>query len=100
MASLGSQRSSLKARPHPQTLHNLHAVFFSPQAAHKKVLDVANMLGLSNDLIRIIERREGVDKLIVYGGMFLTLCLLAWCWSYMSSKSGGEGEVMNEAPPG
>ena len=54
------------------------------QAAHKKVLDVANTMGLSQSLIRIIERREFVDKMIVYGGMLLTLGLLAWCWSYLA----------------
>jgi hypothetical protein len=71
-----------------------------PQAAHKKVLDVANTLGLSNSLIRIIERREGMDKLIVYGGMFLTLCLLAWCYSYMTGTIDvGEQQASGSAGP-
>ena len=57
------------------------------QAAHKKVLDVANTMGLSQSLIRIIERREFVDKMIVYVGILLTLGLLAWCWSYLGAAA-------------
>lgn len=36
------------------------------------MLDVANMLGLSNTVMRFIERRATQDKLIMIGGMLLT----------------------------
>lgn len=36
------------------------------------MLDVANMLGLSNTVMRLIERRATQDKLIMIGGMLLT----------------------------
>ncbi|TWW70196.1 Golgi SNAP receptor complex member 2 27 kDa [Takifugu flavidus] len=39
---------------------------------HKKMLDVANMLGLSNTVMRLIERRATQDKFIMIGGMLLT----------------------------
>ncbi|XP_074551975.1 Golgi SNAP receptor complex member 2 [Halichoeres trimaculatus] len=39
---------------------------------YKKMLDVANMLGLSNTVIRLIERRATQDKFIMIGGMLLT----------------------------
>lgn len=42
------------------------------QGTHKKMLDVANMLGLSNTVMRLIERRATQDKLIMIGGMLLT----------------------------
>ncbi|XP_034567436.1 Golgi SNAP receptor complex member 2 isoform X1 [Notolabrus celidotus] len=42
------------------------------KGTHKKMLDVANMLGLSNTVMRLIERRATQDKLIMIGGMLLT----------------------------
>lgn len=47
------------------------------KGAKKKMLDVANVLGISHSVIRMIEGREKVDALIVYGGMiFVTLIVL------------------------
>ena len=54
------------------------------KGAHRKLLDVANTLGLSNFIIRAIERRESVDKLIVYGGMLFVLGFIWLLWSYFS----------------
>ncbi|AWP19189.1 putative Golgi SNAP receptor complex member 2 [Scophthalmus maximus] len=42
------------------------------KGTHKKMLDVANMLGLSNTVMRLIERRATTDKFIMIGGMLLT----------------------------
>lgn len=39
------------------------------QAAKTKALDVINSLGLSDSLLRVIERRQSMDKYITYGGM-------------------------------
>lgn len=43
----------------------------------KKILDAANHLGLSQNVIRYIERRSAQDKWIFYGGMVLTV-LIIW----------------------
>ncbi|OBZ86160.1 Protein transport protein bos1 [Choanephora cucurbitarum] len=44
----------------------------------KKILDTANHLGISQNVIRFIERRSAQDKWIFYGGMILTcLCIYA-----------------------
>lgn len=64
LSSLGDQRSSLKN-------------------AHRKVLDIANRIGLSSSLLRVIERRDIVDKWIVYGGMVFTLVFLYICVTYL-----------------
>lgn len=61
VSNLGSQRDRLKG-------------------AHRKLLDVANVLGLSNSLIGVIERRDWGDKWLVYGGILLTILLLWFCW--------------------
>lgn len=49
-----------------------HYCLGSAQGTHKKMLDVANMLGLSNTVMRLIERRATQDKFIMIGGMLLT----------------------------
>lgn len=65
ITSLRDQRSTLKG-------------------AHKKILDVMNTLGLSNTVMRLIERRTYQDKFILYGGMIVT-CLCMWfIWRYFS----------------
>lgn len=52
--------------------------FFFLQKTQKKILDTANHLGLSQNVIRYIERRSAQDKWIFYGGMIITLlCLWA-----------------------
>ena len=63
--SLGEQRGRLKK-------------------AHRTVLDIANVLGLSNSLLQMIERREFGDRVIVFGGMVLTCIILIACWWYVA----------------
>lgn len=47
------------------------------KGAHKRALDIAAGLGVSNSLIRIIERRTVGDRIIVYGGSVVIMILLA-----------------------
>lgn len=46
------------------------------KGTHKKMLDVANMLGLSNTVMRLIEKRATQDKFIMVGGMLITCVLM------------------------
>jgi Golgi SNAP receptor complex protein 2 len=56
------------------------------KSAHRKILNVASTLGLSNSVMRIIERRTTADKILVYGGMVLiTLLLLVVRFGVFSS---------------
>ena len=48
----------------------------SLKGIQKKVLSIGSTLGLSNNTLRMIERRLFGDKLILYGGMALTMGLL------------------------
>jgi hypothetical protein len=41
------------------------------------ILDMATTLGVTNSTMRIIERRDVVDKYIVFAGIFVT-CLVIW----------------------
>jgi len=52
------------------------------KAIHRKILDVANSIGLSRALLRVIERRQLVDKIIVYCGMIITSIILFILWYY------------------
>lgn len=47
-----------------------------------KLLDIANRLGLSSSLLRVIERRDTVDFWIVLAGMLVTLVFLYACVVY------------------
>eukprot|EP01114_Cavostelium_apophysatum_P024352 TRINITY_DN9500_c0_g1_i1.p1 TRINITY_DN9500_c0_g1~~TRINITY_DN9500_c0_g1_i1.p1 ORF type:complete len:241 (-),score=43.77 TRINITY_DN9500_c0_g1_i1:136-795(-) len=48
-----------------------------------KVQDVFATLGLSNSLIKVIQRRQFGDKVIVYTGMVLVLLLIAFLYFYV-----------------
>uniref|UniRef100_A0A0A9X2J5 Membrin-12 n=1 Tax=Lygus hesperus TaxID=30085 RepID=A0A0A9X2J5_LYGHE len=49
---------------------------------HRKILDTASFLGISKNTLRYIERREGVNAVVLAAGILLTLLitLLAWYW--------------------
>ncbi len=53
------------------------------KGAHRKILDVANYLGLSNTVMRLIERRAYQDKFILYGGMIATCIIMYLAWKYL-----------------
>ncbi|KAK1404599.1 Membrin [Heracleum sosnowskyi] len=50
--------------------------------AQRKALDVLNTLGLSNSVLRLIERRNRVDQWIKYAGMALTIIILIAFWRW------------------
>ncbi|XVF06654.1 hypothetical protein REPUB_Repub06bG0068800 [Reevesia pubescens] len=50
--------------------------------AQRKALDVLNTVGLSNSVLRLIERRNRVDTWIKYVGMFLTVIILYFFWKW------------------
>lgn len=51
--------------------------------AHQRVLDMGHSMGVSRSLMRMIERRQFFDKLVVYGGMLLTTLLIWAMWWYL-----------------
>ncbi|KAM5135458.1 Golgi SNAP receptor complex member 2 isoform 1-T1 [Mantella aurantiaca] len=54
------------------------------KGAQKKILDVANMLGLSNTVMRLIEKRAFQDKVIMIGGMLLTCVVMILVIKYLT----------------
>eukprot|EP00401_Gymnodinium_catenatum_P045834 CAMPEP_0117551506 /NCGR_PEP_ID=MMETSP0784-20121206/49226_1 /TAXON_ID=39447 /ORGANISM="" /LENGTH=221 /DNA_ID=CAMNT_0005348547 /DNA_START=80 /DNA_END=742 /DNA_ORIENTATION=- len=50
------------------------------KGAKRKLLDAANVMGVSASLVQVIDRRQTGDKWLVYGGMALTLFILFSLW--------------------
>ena len=50
-------------------------------------MDVAHTLGLSNTVMRLIEQRTMQDKIILYGGMVITLLVMWMLHSYLGSTA-------------
>lgn len=53
------------------------------KGAHKKMLDVANTLGLSNTVMRLIERRSTQDRYVLFIGMVVTVIIMLLVWKYL-----------------
>ncbi|KAK6942459.1 hypothetical protein RJ641_027836 [Dillenia turbinata] len=50
--------------------------------AQRKALDVLNTVGLSNSVLRLIERRLRVDQWIKYAGMIFTIIIVYAFWRW------------------
>lgn len=65
------------------TLANLKEQNSALKFIKTKMLTVTNSLGLSNTLIRMIERRNKSDKVFLYGGMIVTLIVMFLTVKYL-----------------
>ncbi|GFS33361.1 membrin 12 [Actinidia rufa] len=52
------------------------------KSAQRKALDILNTVGVSNFVLRLIERRHRVDQWIKYVGMFFTIIILIAFWRW------------------
>ncbi|XP_010908620.1 membrin-11 [Elaeis guineensis] len=52
--------------------------------AQRKALDILNTVGLSNSVLKLIERRHRVDKWVAYAGMIITVVVVFafWRWTH------------------
>jgi len=57
-------------------LRNLGKQNSTIKNARRKLLDAANVMGLSNSLVNVIDRRHTMDKYLVYAGMVASMLLL------------------------
>jgi len=64
-----------------QTRPNAHT-FILLQRAHRKVLTITNTLGLSNNVMRMVERRTTQDKVILFVGMAVSLFIMYLIYQY------------------
>ena len=49
----------------------------------RRVLDMMTTLGLSNTVMRLIDRRAHQDKFILFGGMLVTCIIMFLVWKYL-----------------
>jgi Golgi SNAP receptor complex protein 2 len=54
------------------------------KGAHKRMLDIVNKLGLTNTVMRLIEKRTYQDKFILFGGMIVTCVIMFLLWKYFA----------------
>lgn len=52
--------------------------------AQKRILDIANTLGLSNTVMRLIEKRTFQDKFIFWGGIIVTCIIMYLTIKYLT----------------
>lgn len=57
-------------------LDNLRSQRETLKGARSRILDVGQTLGLSNHTMLLIERRVKQDKLVMFGGMIVTLLII------------------------
>jgi Golgi SNAP receptor complex protein 2 len=52
--------------------------------AQRKAYDVLNTVGLGNSVMRVIERRQLMDKWVAYVGMLVTIIIVIvfWRWTH------------------
>jgi Golgi SNAP receptor complex protein 2 len=50
------------------------------------MLDLLNSIGVSASLLRVIDRRQRMDAMLVYGGMLFTVVLLLIIWLFSGKK--------------
>uniref|UniRef100_A0A3Q7GIZ3 Membrin n=1 Tax=Solanum lycopersicum TaxID=4081 RepID=A0A3Q7GIZ3_SOLLC len=61
----------------------LALLFTLIKRTQRKALDVRNTVGISNSVIRLIEKRNRVDRWIKYAGMILTVIVLTFVWRWI-----------------
>lgn len=52
------------------------------KSAHKKLFDILNYLGVSNRTMKSIEKRDQIDRLIVFVGMGIVCVVVFLLWWY------------------
>lgn len=58
------------------TLESLRSQRLTLKGAHKRIMDMANTLGLSNHTMRLIEKRATEDKFVLIFGIVITLAIM------------------------
>ncbi|KAM9597384.1 uncharacterized protein ACIGJ3_023634 [Trichechus inunguis] len=65
-------------------LERLRAQRLTLKGTQKKIVDIANMLGLSNTVMRLIEKQAFQDRYFMIGGMLLTCVVMVLVVHYLT----------------
>lgn len=64
-------------------LESLRSQRMTLKGAHKRIVDMANNLGLSTHVLKLIDRRVIQDKWILIGGMVVTILVILFVIIYL-----------------
>lgn len=53
------------------------------KSAQKRILDVGTSMGISQSVMRMISRKSSRDRLIFYGGVFVVLLVVYFCYKFI-----------------
>lgn len=67
-----------------QMLENLRDQRSTMKGIHKKMMDIASTLGMSNTVMRLVERRQQGDKYILIGGALFTCLVMYLVLKYLT----------------
>uniref|UniRef100_H2YWG3 Golgi SNAP receptor complex member 2 n=2 Tax=Ciona savignyi TaxID=51511 RepID=H2YWG3_CIOSA len=65
-------------------IENLRSQRGTLKGVKTRMLNIANTLGLSNTVMRLIEKRTTQDKLVLFGGMLATSLVMFLLWKYFT----------------
>jgi hypothetical protein len=54
------------------------------QSARRKLFDLAGSVGMSGTLLRLLERRDRGDRMLVYVGMAVVSAVLLAAWWFLA----------------
>lgn len=63
-----------------ETLSELYAQRDRLKNVQKKVFDILNYLGIAGTIMKAVEKREVIDRLIVIGGILVVIGLISCIW--------------------
>ncbi|XP_076271210.1 golgi SNAP receptor complex member 2 [Rhynchophorus ferrugineus] len=66
------------------TLESLKSQRMTLKGAHRKIIDMANTIGLSNHTMRLIEKRVSEDKVVFVIGVLITLLVIILVIIYLT----------------
>jgi Golgi SNAP receptor complex protein 2 len=67
------------------TLERMRTQGRTMKSAQRRLLDAANSLGISQSIIRVIQRKSSQDRAVFYGGIVVTFLVIYLCWKYFAS---------------
>lgn len=66
-----------------ETMSSLRKQRETLKSARTKMLDLTNTLGMSQTIMRLIEKRSTKDRIILFGGMALFTLVMIYVWFYV-----------------
>lgn len=66
-----------------ETMSSLRKQRETLKSARTKMLDLSNTLGMSQTIMRLIEKRSSKDKILLFGGMAVFTLFMLLVWFYV-----------------